>query len=72
MKFGQRHCTKVQGLLPDFGATLKIISKKSNIDRNQIKLSTHHKYKYIHVHVIKCNKNVPNHYWENLANNPVL
>ena len=24
MKFGQRPCTIVQGLLPDFGATLKI------------------------------------------------
>ena len=29
----------VQGLLPDFGATLKI-RKKSNFDWNQLKLST--------------------------------
>ena len=38
-KFGQRPCTIVQGLLPDFGVTLKI-RKKSNFDRNQLKLST--------------------------------
>ena len=33
----------VQGLWPDFLATLKI-HKKSNFDRNQFKLSTQHKY----------------------------
>ena len=33
----------VQGLLPDFGTTLKI-RKKSNFDRNQLKLSTQHEY----------------------------
>ena len=37
----------VQGLLPDFGATLKI-RKKSNFDRNQLKLSTQHKYMYMY------------------------
>ena len=37
----------VQGLLPDFGATLKI-HKKSNFDRNQLKLSTQHKYMYMY------------------------
>ena len=37
----------VQGLWPDFGATLKI-HKKSNFDRNQFKLSTQHKYMYMH------------------------
>ena len=47
MKFGPRPCTIVQGLLPDFGATLKI-RKKSNFDRNQLKLSTQHKYMYMH------------------------
>ena len=47
MKFGQRPCTIVQGLLPDFGATLKI-HKKSNFDRNQLKLSTQHKYMYMY------------------------
>ena len=47
MKFGQRPCTIVQGLWPDFGATLKI-RKKSNSDRNQLKLSTLHKYMYMH------------------------
>ena len=40
-------CTIVQGLWPDFGATLKI-RKKSNFDRNQLKLSTQHKYMYMH------------------------
>ena len=33
----------VQGLWPNFGATLKI-HKKSNFDWNQLKLSTQHKY----------------------------
>ena len=42
MKFGQRPCTIVQGLLPDFGTTLKIC-KKYNFDQNQLKLSTQHK-----------------------------
>ena len=35
------------GTLPDFGATLKI-RKKSNFDRNQLKLSTQHKYMYMY------------------------
>ena len=43
VKFGQQPCTIVQGLWPDFGATLKIC-KKSNFDRNQLKPSTEHKY----------------------------
>ena len=47
MKFGQSPCTIVQGLWPDFGATLKI-DKKSNFDQNQLKLSTQHKYMYMH------------------------
>ena len=46
-KFGQNHCTIVQGLLSDFGATLKI-HKKSKFDQNQIKLSTQPKYMYMH------------------------
>ena len=37
----------VQGLWPDFGATLKIC-KNSNFDRNQLKLSTQHKYMYMY------------------------
>ena len=53
MKFGQRHYTIVQGLLPDFGATLKI-HKKSKFDRNKLKLFTQHKYMYMYQ---KCNKN---------------
>ena len=47
MKFGPRPCTIVQGLWADFGATLKIC-KKSNFDRNQLKLSTQHKYMYMY------------------------
>ena len=46
-KFGQNHCTIVQGLLSDFGVTLKI-RKKSKFDRNELKLSTQHKYMYMH------------------------
>ena len=34
----------VQGLLSDFGAT----PKKSKCDRNQLKLSTQHKYMYMY------------------------
>ena len=47
VKFDQNHCTIVQGLLSDFGATLKN-HKKSKFDRNQLKISTQHKnmYKY--------------------------
>ena len=37
MKFGQNHCTIVQGLWANFGATIKI-HKKSNFDRNGFKL----------------------------------
>ena len=40
-------CTIVQGLWPDFGATSKIC-KKSNFDRNQLRLSTQHKYMYVY------------------------
>ena len=47
MKFGPRPCTIVQGHWPDFGAILKI-RKKSNFDQNQLKLSTQHKYMYMH------------------------
>ena len=34
----------VQELLPDFGVTLKI-RKKSNFDRNELKLETQHKHR---------------------------
>ena len=37
----------VHGLWADFGATLKFC-KKSNFDRNQLKLSTQHKYMYMY------------------------
>ena len=47
MKFGQRPCTIVQGLLSNFRATLKI-RKKSNFDQNQLKLSKQHKNMYIY------------------------
>ena len=45
--FGKIYCTIVQGLLSDFGATLKI-RKKSKFDLNQLKLSTQHKYMYMY------------------------
>ena len=35
------------GLWPDFGTTLKI-RKKSNFDQNPLKISTQHKYMYMH------------------------
>ena len=47
MKFDQNHCTIVQGLLSDFGVTLKN-HKKTKFDRNQLKLSTQHKYMYMY------------------------
>ena len=37
----------VQGLLPNFGVTLKI-RKKSNFDRNELKLETQHKKMYMY------------------------
>ena len=46
MKFGQRPCTIVQGLWPNFRATLKI-HKKSNCDQNQLKISKQHKKMYM-------------------------
>ena len=47
MKFGQRPCTIVQGLWPDFLETLKI-RKNSNYDRNQFKIEKQHKDMYMH------------------------
>ena len=47
VKFGQNHCTIVQGLLPDFGATLKN-RKKFNFDQNELKLETQHKNMYMY------------------------
>ena len=46
-KFGRHPCTIVQGLWPDFRATLKI-HKKSSFDRNQLKFSTQHEIMYMH------------------------
>ena len=46
-KFGQRPCTIVQGLWPNFRAALKI-RKKCNFDQNQLIVSTQHKYMYMH------------------------
>ena len=37
----------VQGLWPNFGVTFKI-HKKSNFDRNQLKISTQHKNMYMY------------------------
>ena len=47
MKFGQRPCTIVQGLSPDFEATLKI-RKNSNFDQNQFKIEKQHKDMYMY------------------------
>ena len=46
-KIWPKPCAIVQGLWPDFEATLKS-HKKSNFDRNQLKLSTQHKYMYMY------------------------
>ena len=51
----------VQGLLLDFGATLKI-RKKSNFDRNQLKLSTQHKHMYMYQKNYKNGKFSPFHF----------
>ena len=45
--FDKIPCTIVQGVWPDFGTTLKI-HKKSNFDRNQLKLDTQHKNMYMY------------------------
>ena len=47
VKFGQSPCTIVQGLWPNFGATLKIFLK-SKINRNQLKVPTQHKYMHMY------------------------
>ena len=47
MKFGPRPCTIVQGLWPNFGATLKFY-KKSNFDWNKLKLYMQRKYMYMY------------------------
>ena len=52
MKFGQRPCTIVQGLWPDFLATLKI-HKKFNFDRNQLKVDKQHKNMYMYL-IMQC------------------
>ena len=41
------HCTIVQGLSPDFKATLKFC-KKFNFDQNQLKLAMQHKNMYMY------------------------
>ena len=41
------YSTGTFGLLSDFGVTLKNL-KKSKLDRNELKLSTQHKYMYMH------------------------
>ena len=71
MKLGQRPCTIVQGLWPDFGATFKI-HKKSNFDRNQLKVSTQHKDMYMHQKNYKSGGFSPSHFCQNLTNDPVL
>ena len=45
--FDKIPCTIAHGLWPDFGATLKIY-KKSNYDRNQLKLDKQHKNMYMY------------------------
>ena len=45
--FDKIPCTIVQGLWPDFGATLKI-HKKSNFDQNQLKIDKQHKNMYMY------------------------
>ena len=45
--FDKSPCTIVQGLSPNFGATLKI-HNKSNFNQNQLKLYTQHKNMYMY------------------------
>ena len=45
--FDKISCTIEHGHWPNFGATSKI-HKKSNFDRNQLKLETQHKNMYMH------------------------
>ena len=71
MKFGQRPCTIVQGLWSNFLANLKI-QKKSNFDRNQLKLSTSHKDMNMYQKMYENGKFSPSHFCQNLANYPAL
>ena len=61
-KFGLGPCTIVQGLSLDFGATLKI-HKKSNFDRNQLKLSTQLKNMYMYQKKYKNEEFSTFHFW---------
>ena len=45
--FDEIPCTIAHGLWPDFGVTLKFC-KKSNFDRNQLKLDKQHKNMYMY------------------------
>ena len=45
--FDEIPCTIVQGLWPNFGATLNFF-KKSNFDWNQLKLEKQHKNMYMY------------------------
>ena len=60
--FGEIYCTIVQGLLPDFGVTLKI-RKKSKLDRNQLKLFTQHKNMYMYLEKYKNGEFSTFHFW---------
>ena len=71
MNFGQRPCTIVQGVWPDFGATLKI-RKKSNFDRNQLKLSKQHKYMYNVCVSEKIIKSIAHGFFRKLAPKPPI
>ena len=53
--------SNIKGLWPNFKATLKI-RKKSNFDRNQLKLSTQHKYMYMYQKKYKNGKFSPFHF----------
>ena len=59
--FDKIPCTIVQGTLSNFGATLKI-HKKSNFDRNQLKLSTQRKNMYMHQKNYKNGEFSPSHF----------
>ena len=60
------------GTLTRFLSNFNILKKKSNFDRNQLKVSMQHKDMYVHHKNYKNGEFSPSHFCQNLANDPVL
>ena len=61
MKFDQNHCTIVQGLVANFGATIKI-HKKIQFGSESVQTSTQHKDMYVYQKKYKNGEFSPSHF----------